>query len=597
MVAKHQHSDVSWVALWLSASLGLALIYGLRGLKLLLSNSYSIQDDARQHVFWMQRFVDPALYPQDPIADYFQTVAPWGYSTLYWLMAQMGIEPQLTNKLLPIALGLISTVYCFRVCHKITGIPFSGFLGSSFLNQVLWINDDLISATPRAFAYPLILAFIDCNLRRSPIFCLIVIALAGLFYPTCVLLFITVLTLQLFELKKGWLHPTSQLRTYGLWLLALVTAAGVLLPFGLKIASFGPVITAAEAKSLPEFWPGGRSYFFDDNFWSFWFIGRSGLTPELILPLMLLNIILILIMLLLPPRALPSIAIINPKLSSLTQLILTSIILFFVAHAFLFKLHLPSRYTTYSLSIVLVLTATIILSINLDRFLILIRQRSRSHEGQIPLIRLGLFLAGFILISCPFWLELDNSQILSLVHSEHAALYTWLGQSPEDTLIASLSPEADNLPIFAHRSVLVSREHSIPYHTRYYLPLRQRAADLLQAQYSPHLDVVQGFVEKYGVDLWLLDEDAFASGYFEDKHNRWLKQFQPEAAIAIAQLRQGITPALAQILENCSVFKTQGLQVLDASCIVAADPHHLSSTKNLPRTPDPALSQGEPRRP
>jgi len=284
MVAKHQHSDVSWVALWLSASLGLALIYGLRGLKLLLSNSYSIQDDARQHVFWMQRFVDPALYPQDPIADYFQTVAPWGYSTLYWLMAQMGIEPQLTNKLLPIALGLISTVYCFRVCHKITGIPFSGFLGSSFLNQVLWINDDLISATPRAFAYPLILAFIDCNLRRSPIFCLIVIALAGLFYPTCVLLFITVLTLQLFELKKGWLHPTSQLRTYGLWLLALVTAAGVLLPFGLKIASFGPVITAAEAKSLPEFWPGGRSHFFDDNFWSFWFIGRSGLTPELIFP-------------------------------------------------------------------------------------------------------------------------------------------------------------------------------------------------------------------------------------------------------------------------------------------------------------------------
>jgi len=52
-----------------------------------------VQDDARQHVFWMQRFLDPALFPRDLIADYFQSVAPAGYTAIYQMMAGVGINP------------------------------------------------------------------------------------------------------------------------------------------------------------------------------------------------------------------------------------------------------------------------------------------------------------------------------------------------------------------------------------------------------------------------------------------------------------------------------------------------------------------------
>ncbi|MEB3885120.1 hypothetical protein [Lyngbya sp. CCY1209] len=62
--------------LWLGLSLVFATIYGGLAIAEAFSQDYVIQDDARQHVFWMRRFLDPDLFPNDAIADYFQSVAP-----------------------------------------------------------------------------------------------------------------------------------------------------------------------------------------------------------------------------------------------------------------------------------------------------------------------------------------------------------------------------------------------------------------------------------------------------------------------------------------------------------------------------------------
>ena len=61
----------------------------------------------------MQRFIDSELFPNDLIADYFQSQAPIGYSSIYKLMASLGIHPFLFNKIVPVILSLITTIYCF----------------------------------------------------------------------------------------------------------------------------------------------------------------------------------------------------------------------------------------------------------------------------------------------------------------------------------------------------------------------------------------------------------------------------------------------------------------------------------------------------
>jgi len=79
----------------------------------------------------------------------------------------MGINPLLLNKLLPPVLGVLTTGYCFGVCLEMLPLPGAGFTATLLLNQIIWMKDDLVSATPRAFAYPLFLAFLYYLLRRS----------------------------------------------------------------------------------------------------------------------------------------------------------------------------------------------------------------------------------------------------------------------------------------------------------------------------------------------------------------------------------------------------------------------------------------------
>ena len=144
---------------WLSLSLTFSVIYSLLALREAFGSAYVVQDDARQHVFWMLRFIDPELFPHNLIADYFQSVAPAGYSIIYQIAAAVGFNPFGFNKLLPLVLGLLTTAYCFGVCLQMLPIPSAGFIATLLLNQNLWNDDELVSGTPRAFVYGLLMSF------------------------------------------------------------------------------------------------------------------------------------------------------------------------------------------------------------------------------------------------------------------------------------------------------------------------------------------------------------------------------------------------------------------------------------------------------
>jgi hypothetical protein len=250
---------------WFGLSLIFAAFYGILGLQKAFRTEYIVQDDAREYVFWMQRFVDPHLLPHDLIADYFQSITPSGYAAVYHLMASLGISPLLLSKILPIVLGLITTGYCFYLCLELLPVPTAGFIASLLLNQSLWFRDDLVSATPRAFVYPLFLAFLYYLLRFSLLPCLVAIALEGLFYPLLVFISLGILFVRLWDWQR-WLPRLEQNRSnYLLFAAGLGVASLVMLPYALASSKFGPLVTATQAMAMPEFWPGGRHPYFDNN--------------------------------------------------------------------------------------------------------------------------------------------------------------------------------------------------------------------------------------------------------------------------------------------------------------------------------------------
>jgi len=565
-----------WI-FWFCLSLAFAGGFVWLALQQEFSTEYGLAEDARQHVFWMLRFTDAALFPNDLIADYFQSVAPAAYTALYQTMAGLGVDPLTVNKLLPIVLVPAVTVYSFGVCAELFPVPVAGFITSLLLNHSLIISDDLYSGTPRAFIYPLFLAFLYYLLRRSRLPCWGAIALLGGFYPQLMLVACGVLVLRLIDWRDWRPRLRGDRRDYWLSGIGLAIGGGMILLYALDSSGFGPVIAPSEAQKMVEFWGEGRATFFTHNPFDYWILGsRSGLLPHLdrILRPPLILTAFSLPWLLRQGDRFPLVARISPRLRILSDLLLASLGMFFAAHLFLFRLHHPSRYTMHSLRMVLTLAAGIALTLLLE---FLYRWVVSRRGG---LCRL---LGGAMAIALIAWLLLypaleplkTISPLVSLlvppdllpgfVVAGNPPLYEFLQQQPKDSVIATLSTEGDDLPTFAQRPVLASRKYGLPYHTGYYRQIRERAIALIRAQYSLDPAIVQQTIAQYHISFWLLDQDAFTPGYFAAR--RWLRQFQPAAREAVITLEQGKAPIVQQAIARCTVFQTGNLILLRATCI------------------------------
>jgi len=532
------------VLLWLTLSLGFAIFYGILGLQKAFRSEYVAQDDAREYVFWMQRFVNPELLPNDLIADYFKSITPFGFAAVYKLIASLGINPLLLSKILPIVLGVIVTIYCFWLCLEIFPIPIAGFISTLLLNQSLWFKTDLVSATPKSFVYPLLLAFLYYLLRESWLIICLIIVLEGLFYPPLLLISLGILLIRL--------------RSNYFWLAAILGLGFiVMLPYAIASSKFGPVVTATQAWAMPEFWREGRHPFFDNNPWRFWLIGQhSGILPPLMPPLIWVGLLFPLV--LRHPSRFPLLNLVKNKVTILPQIIIISLTLFFAAHAFLLKLFFPTRYTIHTLRIVMAIAAGITLTVMLDKFFHVDQQKRKLWR-----LVLTVTLAVALLLYPNFSGRFPTTDYRQ---SGESALYQFLQQQPKNSLVATLSDEADNIPTFAQRPILVGREYALPFHLGYYSQIRQRTTDLINAQYSQDLAAAKELIPKYGVSFWLLESTAFKPEYLTEK--TWLKSFQPAFTEALGSLKRETTPALARLAKQCSVLETERFTLLKADCII-----------------------------
>ncbi len=550
---------------WLMLSLTFAAVYGVLGIAQAFSAEYMVQDDARQHVFWMMRFVDRQLFPNDFIANYFQSVAPAGYSTLYKLAATIGIHPLFFHKILPLFLGLISTYYCFGLCLEMLPVPMTGFIASLLLNQHMWMTDDLASTTPRAFIYPIFLGFLYYLSRSSLLPCLGAIALIGLFYPPYALVAAGILVLRLLSWENGRLRLSGDRTNYLFCSTGLGVIFLVMLPYALDKSEFGPTYTAAEAKQMGVFAADGRNAFFRPNPVDYWLTGRgSGMFPKSLFTPVTHCVGLFLPMLLLWRRsAFPLARRINSKIWLLLQLFLASLAMFLAAHATIFKLYQPGRYTAYSLRLIVVLMSAIALTLIIDG----VGNWASTTETKfhlknlVALSTIAVIAIAVVLYPC----LVEKFPTVGYVEGKMPALYKFFQQQPQDIVIASIAPEVDYLPTFSQRSVLVGKEYAVPYQKGYYSRFQQRASDLIRAQYTGDKSVLLNFINKYGVDFWMLEQNALTLQYVEDYG--WIDDFDatPEAILA---LKQGKIPALAPAVTSCAVFQNEIVVVLDASCIV-----------------------------
>ncbi len=587
-------------AIGLAASLLFSLLTGLYVIHEALSDPLVIQDDARQHVFWMARFANPDLFPNDPIADYFQDVAPIGYTTLYRLASLVGIAPFEFNHIVPVLIALATTIAVYGLTIELLPLPLTGFLATAILNLSLWMKDDVASGTPRGFVYLMLSLFLYGVVRRHWWWAVIAIGLTASFYPQYVIVEGTIafigagVTALPGFARRVKLASANQDReidrpTVIFWLSLWAVAIVAVLIYALTSGDYGETISLEQARQSAEFWSRGRSQFFNDDFVRFWLTGeRSGFFPDRTPLFLWLGILLPLTLKF--PRQFPLAAAIDPRAVLLRWWLLSSVSLFGLAHLVLFRLHLPSRYAHHNLKLLMAIASAIAITLWVDGLWQWAKRfGSRGSMQPMPqgrafaaitaigaICRVGGRIIGLAMIvsvaASPLWL----ADTFHPAYQTGGApeVYAFLRSTPIDTKIAGIDGEMNNLPSFAQRSIVFGFEYAIPYQLGYYLPLKQRGVDTISTFFSADRQQIADFVERYDLGFWLARRSSFqADAIRDDKRlGKVVKsEFQDDPlvkaiATAIADLEAGRVPILATDLDRCAVFGHADFVILDAAC-------------------------------
>jgi hypothetical protein len=544
---------------WLLFCLVVSLFYACLGLIQAFNGEFVVQDDARHHVIWMQSFRDPELFRGDLIAQYFQSIAGPTFSSIYWLAAKVGVDIIFVSKILPVVLSLIAGAFCYLLSLRLIPSPAAAALCTVIFLQGLWMEDDVQSACARAFYYPLFLPFLYYLGKRKLIPVVITLALQGA-YPSLLILSEAILVSTLVTTQGGRIKVSSSLADYKLVAAGIIAGGIGMLPVLLSSQVCGATVSGAEAVKMPEFHPGGREEYYSPNPLTFWVTGlRSGVFPMDHPPPIISWVGLLFPFMLLRPSWFPlSRSVSREMLFLFARIIVLGVTLYLIATALAFQLYIPNRYSAYGLRMILCLAAGLAISLVADRIF-----KARPKFAFLTPLALCL-------IALSPLLQRDFPRC-GYVIGCNGDLYRYLETQPKNTLVASLDPEAANLPAFAKRSVLATKEYGIAFKKGYYKQFSQRMKDTIAAQYSPNISDVQKFNKKYNVTHWLLARNSFSPDYL-GRQSRWLVLcFQPEEQNARKHLESGGAIALEEAVKDCTVFKTNDLILLSAEKINQID--------------------------
>lgn len=505
-----------------------------------LTNPYVVNDDTRQQIFWMQKWIDADLYPDDMLSRYATNYVPWGVQAIYRLAAPW-INPLQFTKILAVVLFIVTAGFLFHL-----GLAAGDELLAILVVCVFCFLGDFMAriagGLSQSFGYPLLCSYLYFLSRRSLIGASVVLLLGSLLNPYIFLLCLVAQAIYLlhnhWRTLVGWsknrLRPrtaassipevfqngadssgsavrgqdslaTKAIPSRLAWSICLMVIACGL--NGLKYvfftpAEFGSLVSMADMAGHPEYTALGR----------YEIIPVPSLLFELIRPWQT-N---------LPFRrwglvggwslAAVGLAIVvyavtrRPWLTNLfafrvfVYLFPASLLLYFAADAVLFRLFLPSRYVELSLNVFYCLVVAVCLRET---------QRNLLPKRRVfPLVVTALMmLAG---------LQLYHTGIYN--YSDQAKLYQYLQSTPKASLLAGHPDLMDNTITFGQRKCFVTYELSHTWYKTYWQEIKRRTFDLFEAYYSDDPERVLQFCRKNKIDYFIIREKDYTLEQINQPH-------------------------------------------------------------------------------
>jgi hypothetical protein len=563
----------------------------------IVSDPLVFQTDAQIHEFWMRRFQDDGLF-HDPLTTALLGTGyqPDGFHFIYWLASHV-VDPVLFGELLPLVLQPLAVWLVFRIVREQASWRPAAWIGGA-LFLVAWDIHRFSGGHPRAFAQPIVLLTVFLLLRRRNAAAALIPPLGALLYPPASVVALAVLLLA--ALDRG--RRLFLNRTRAAWAAAgaVSFAAVTLVTQGLSGSQ--DLITADEAHRFAEFGPNGQMHFFADSTLDYLKQNYSGFLLKSAGSLLAVSAVLLLLL--------------RPRNAALVRwevwcMPIAALGLFGAAHAVLFRLYLPHRYT-YSLLPFFCIVVAVVLRPTLEAWMQRTRvllaaaavlpiafafvalsvfplgpQRSLSGFGSW-LVEAGEYLAAGLAVGLLAAVVLARKVrerpmagaaaasalvVGSLLVAEttfagggrnsadttcrNPGLYGYLRTLPEDTIVAANPRDVNCIPIAARRAVVISRKLYQPWERRYFRIIRQRMFDAVAAFYGPSVDDIVALRTRYGADYLLVDAV---------RERPWpgMAPFTGEVRHLIRTVR---LPAVQQLPSVCRTWQSPKFEIYSLACI------------------------------
>ncbi len=451
-------------------------------------------DDAAQHTFWLYRFADPALFPDDLTVRFFSLPysAPWGYSALYAAIAPL-FDVLTAGEIVAGLLFLASLWLAWSIGRTLSLEEYGDLGGLLGVVGALWVlakGGDIMTplALQRSFALPIVLLFLWAVLAPTRYFWIGVSwVLAALIYPI-VIVVIGIAGVLAFigdTIRDRHLPPL-----WGWNLLAGLVAIGIVLLSSSVPPDIGPTVDGAQALAMPEFGAHGRLQLFFDSARANWFQNHLiGLGWSL------KNVLIIVL-----AAILGSLRFRRAQLPKIAWIFLAcGLLVWWFARGHLFTLYLPNRHARWTLAAFAIAAIAAAGVKVLGGLLPPPGDKDKERWRRIGVS--SAIGAGSILVILALYFPKTHELWESPVDTDMERAYEYLRTLPRDTLVAAHPDLADFIPLRSRRSVLASTETSLPFMQGYYRQLEPRLQASLRAAYAKDWRELDAALVPYGVDV------------------------------------------------------------------------------------------------
>jgi hypothetical protein len=508
----------------------------------------ALNDDIRNQFYWLGRIQNPQLFPNDYIADYFTQpllVSPLVYG-LYHSLAPI-IAPLQLSQILPLLLVMIASLFLYRFCVRYQDEVYAFWVCYCF-NVSIWLMKNLAGGLPRAFMYPLLFCLFWGIQTRRWVVVIINLWVSALIYPPGFLLGLVTFLIEIYRNRHAS-GALAMLRSLGWTLIGLIPILIWRLGFNAHVTEFGPLFTANGAEKLRDFYFGGRVVLYSlpyqfqaSSFPSDMLLGFLKRFPHLyiVIPVLIFGILLFLYKKYLRPRVA---GFSTPPVVKAS--LLASGTLYVLAWVCLFSLYVPERYLEYTL---FMMPAFI-----LGGFITMLIRKYPQKKLSIAIgfIVISLFTSHF------FW----RDDLMEIPQREHL-LYSVLKKLPADAMIAAPPGLANNIPLYAEKSVFLSNEAYVPFHRNYFLTMKARLKDWLIAYYATDSRSVVALIQKYGINYIIVQPADFDASHLKRIPQKAYFAFDDSFFMTLkeADLRSYY---LLKVPSTCLLYKTKDFRVID----------------------------------